>query len=67
MKNGPPMIETLFPYLQELFGLDQMSKIKEIILSGKDSYIVIPKNIILSYEEEIKREKENLPPIPRNK
>ncbi len=49
---GKPIIEELFWCFSSLFGNDQASYLKQEILKGKDTILLVPKDIVLSLLEE---------------
>jgi hypothetical protein len=63
--HGPMIIDVIKGNLQALFGLDQYTRVRADVISGKDSYFVVSDSILEAYKQELFWEERNEQPIPR--
>ena len=64
--NGPMIIDVLKDSLIELFGEAQYNRVRADIVSGKDSYFVLSKELLEQWEREKAWAEANVVPRPRS-
>ena len=63
---GPMIVDVLRESLVELFGQGQYDRVRADVVTGRDSYFVVPEQVLRAYEDESKKEENNEPPSPRS-
>ena len=64
--HGPPLIDAIAPSLIQLFGEEQVARVREDVLAGRDSYFEIPPDVAVAYALEESRAARNEKPRMRS-